>query len=89
MGGFARTLYDALCTLKLFCTTKSCGIWENTINSCKKCSFLNVRVKKYSHLQDSYVLQCIQLKTFMRLMFAALAIRELFLTVNFCRFTVG
>ena len=49
---------------------------------------LNVRVKKYSRSQDSYVLQCILLKTFVRLMFAVLAIREPFLTVNFCRFMV-
>ena len=54
----------------------------------KNVHFLNVRVKKYSRSQDSYVLQCILLKTFVRLMFAVLAIRELFLTVNFCRFTV-
>ena len=54
----------------------------------KNVHFLNVRVKKYSRSQDSYVLQCIILKTFVRLMFAVLAIRELFLTVNFCRFTV-
>ena len=55
----------------------------------KNVHFLNVRVKKYSRSQDSYVLQCILLKTFVRLMFAVLAIRELFLTVNFCRFTVS
>ena len=54
----------------------------------KNVHFLNVRVKKYSRSQDSYVLQCILLKTFVRLKFAVLAIRELFLTVNFCRFTV-
>ena len=54
----------------------------------KNVHFLNVHVKKYSRSQDSYVLQCILLKTFVRLMFAVLAIRELFLTVNFCRFTV-
>ena len=54
----------------------------------KNVHFLNVRVKKYSRSQDSYVLQCILLKTFVRLMFTVLAIRELFLTVNFCRFTV-
>ena len=54
----------------------------------KNVHFLNFRVKKYSRSQDSYVLQCILLKTFVRLMFAVLAIRELFLTVNFCRFTV-
>ena len=48
----------------------------------------NVHVKKYSRSQDSYVLQCILLKTFVCLMFGVLAIRELFLTVNFCRFTV-
>ena len=54
----------------------------------KNVHFLNVRVKKYSRSEDSYVLQCILLKTFVRLMFAVLAIRELFLTVNFCRFTV-
>ena len=29
------------------------------------------------------------LKTFVRLMFVVLAIRELFLTVNFCQFTVN
>ena len=44
----------------------------------KNVHFLNVRVKKYSRSQDSYVLQCILLKTFVRLMFAVLAIRELF-----------
>ena len=54
----------------------------------KNVHFLNVRVKKYSRSGDSYVLQCILLKTFVCLMFAVLAIRELFLTVNFCRFTV-
>ena len=54
----------------------------------KNVHFLNVRVKKFSRSQDSYVLQCILLKTFVCLMFAVLAIRELFLTVNFCRFTV-
>ena len=54
----------------------------------KNVHFLNVHVKKYSRSQDSYVLQCILLKTFVCLMFAVLAIRELFLTVNFCRFMV-
>ena len=54
----------------------------------KNIHFLNVHVKKYSRSQDSYVLRCILLKTFVRLMFAILAIRKLFLTVNFCRFTV-
>ena len=48
----------------------------------------NVNVKKYLCSQDSYVLQCILLKTFVRLMFTVLAIRKLFSTVNFCRFTV-
>ena len=54
----------------------------------KNVHFLNVRVKKYSRSQDSYVLQCILLKTFVRLMFAVLVIRELFLTMNICQFTV-
>ena len=44
----------------------------------------NIRTQRIA----MYVLQCILLKTFVRLMFAVLAIRELFLTVNFCRFTV-
>ena len=48
----------------------------------KNVHFLNVRVKKYSHPQDSYVLQCILLKTFVHLMFAVLVIRELFSTVK-------
>ena len=54
----------------------------------KNVNFLNVRAKKYSCSEDSYVLQCILLKTFVHLMFTVLAIREHFLTVNFCRFTV-
>ena len=33
----------------------------------KNVHFLNVRAKKYSRSEDSYVLQCILLKTFVRL----------------------
>ena len=78
-----------LLILKSIVALLKCGYYRKSAKVCvKNVHFLNVRVKKYSRSGDSYVLQCILLKTFVRLMFAVLAIRELFLTVNFCRFTV-
>ena len=70
------------------CVVCTCMYRKSAKVRVKNVHFLNVRVKKYSRSQDSCVLQCIVLKTFVRLMFAVLAIHELFLTVNFCRFTV-